>query len=233
MGLPTPPRPRPWQGRGRSGTLVPLSSDTELLERWRGGDVAAGSALFERHFDALCRFFRNKLDAEGHGVDDLIQRTFLALVEHREQYRGDASFRTYLFTIARNELYAHLRRRGREGARFDPLVQSVQDHGPSPTGVMAHHREQRLLLEALRRIPIELQVVLELYYWEDLTAGELARVLELPEGTVRTRIRRGRQLLERALTELAEGETALASTMAGLDDWARSIRERAGRPGAP
>lgn len=209
-----------------------MSSDADLLARWRSGDLAAGSVLFERHFDALCRFFRNKLDADGPGVDDLIQRTFLALVEHREQYRGDASFRTYLFSIARHELYAHLRQRGRDVARFDPLVQSVQDHSPSPTGLVAQHREQRLLLEALRRVPVELQLVLELYYWEDLTAGELAQILEVPEGTARTRIRRGRQLLERALAELGEGEAALVSTMAGLDDWARSIRERAGRPSA-
>ncbi len=201
--------------------------DLALLDRWRGGDSTAGSALFERHFDALCRFFRNKL-AAGDGVDDLIQRTMLALVESRDRFRGEASFRTYLFTIARHELYAHLKRSGREQARFDPLVHSVHDHGPSPTTILAQRKEQRMLLEALRRVPLELQVVLELYYWEDLAASELARVLELPEGTVRTRIRRGRALLEQALGELGEGEAELHSTLAGLEDWARSVRAQAG-----
>jgi RNA polymerase sigma-70 factor (ECF subfamily) len=206
-----------------------LPTDLELLERWRAGDDACGSALFERHFDALCRFFRNKL--AGDGVDDLIQRTFLALVENRGQFRGDASFRTYLFTVARHELFAHFKRSAREQTRFDPLAQSVHDHGPSPTNVLAQRGEQRLLLEALRRIPIDLQVVLELYYWEDLAAPELARVLEVPEGTVRTRIRRGRQLLEAALAEIGSGAAELHATLAGLEDWARSIRAVAGRPG--
>ncbi len=205
-----------------------MPTDLELLQRWRAGDAASGSALFERHFDALCRFFRNKLG--GVGVDDLIQRTFLALVEHREQFRGDSSFRTYLFTVARHELYAHLERSGRDAARFDPLVHSAHDHGASPTTVVAQRREQRLLLEALRRIPIELQLVLELFYWEDLAAPELGRILEVPEGTVRTRLRRGRQLLEQALHELGDGDAALSTTLAGLEDWARSIREHAGRP---
>ncbi len=204
-----------------------LPTDIELLGSWRAGDTAAGSALFERHFDALCRFFRNKL--AGDGVDDLIQRTLLALVENREQFRGDSSFRTYLFTVARHELYAALRRGGRDQARFDPLVQSVHDQAPSPSTLVAQHREHRLLLDALRRIPVELQVVLELYYWEDLSAAELAGVLEIPEGTVRTRIRRARQLLEAALAELGAGEPELHSTLAGLEDWARSIREIAGR----
>ncbi len=205
-----------------------MPTDLELLERWRAGDDGSGSALFERHFDALCRFFRNKL--AGDGVDDLIQRTFLALVENKDQFRGDASFRTYLFTVARHELFAHFKRSGRDEARFDPLVVSVHDHGPSATNVLAQRGEQRLLLEALRRIPIELQVVLELYYWEDLAAPELARVLEVPEGTVRTRIRRGRQLLEAALAELGSGDPDLHATLAGLEDWARSIRAVAGRP---
>lgn len=205
-----------------------MADDLELLQRWRGGDTDAGSELFERHFDALCRFFRNKV-AAGDGVDDLIQRTFLALVEHRDQFRGDSSFRTYLFTVARNQLFAHLERGRREQSRFDPLEQSMHDHGPSPTNVIAQRKEQRLLLQALRRVPVELQIVLELYYWEDLPAPELARVLDVPEGTVRTRIRRGRQLLEQRLVELGEGDDALHSTLAGLDDWARSIRAHAGR----
>jgi RNA polymerase sigma factor (sigma-70 family) len=201
-----------------------VPTDFELLDAWKAGDSEAGNALFERHFAAVCRFFRNKVD---EGVDDLIQRTFLACVESRDRFRAESSFRTYLFTVARNELFAHLRRREREQARFDPLEQSVHDLGPTPTGIVAQHRSQRLLLEALRRIPVDLQVALELFYWEDLPASELARVLELPEGTVRTRIRRARQLLEAELRELGENDPDLASTLAGLEDWAKSLRERA------
>lgn len=201
-------------------------SDLELLDAWRAGDAAAGSELFARHFDAVCRFFRNKV---GEGTDDLIQRTFLAMTESRDKFRGDASFRTYLFTVARHELFAHLRRSGREQARFDPLEQSVHALDPTPATLMGRRKEQRLLLEALRRVPLDLQLALELYYWEELPASELARVLELPEGTVRTRIRRARQLLEVALRELAESDAELRSTLAGLDDWARSLREQIGR----
>lgn len=202
-----------------------VSTDFELLDAWKAGDAEAGNALFERHFEAVCRFFRNKVD---EGVDDLIQRTFLACVESRDRFRGEATFRTYLFTVARHELFAQLRRREREQKRFDPLEHSVHDLGPTPTGIVAQHRSQRLLLEALRRIPVDLQVALELFYWEDMPASELARVLDLPEGTVRTRIRRARQLVEEALRELAEGDPDLASTLAGLEDWAKSLRERAG-----
>lgn len=201
------------------------TDDVDLLRRWREGDRAAGEALFERHFDAIARFFRNKVD---HGIDDLIQRTFLACVESRDKFRGDSSFRTYLFGVAHNVLGKHYRSKRRHGDRIDFGVTSVHDLGPSPSVIVAKHREQRLLLEALRRIPLDLQVVLELYYWEKLPAPEVARVVGVPEGTARTRIRRAKQLLEQEMAKLAESKDHLETTMANLEGWAASLRDQAG-----
>lgn len=199
-----------------------MDDDFELLDAWKGGDKAAGNALFQRHFDSVCRFFRNKV---GEGVDDLIQRTFLACVESRDKFRKEASFRTYLFTLARNELYAHFKRSHRQRERVDPLVTSVHDLGPSPTALVAQKKEQRLLLEALRRIPVDHQITLELYYWEGMSAAQLGRVLETPEGTIRTRIRRAKSLVEAALRDLDASPEQLRSTLADIEGWARSLRE--------
>lgn len=196
--------------------------DAELLNAWRGGDRKAGEALFERHFDAVARFFRNKVDA---GIDDLIQRTFLACVETKDRFRGDSSFRTYLYGVAHNILGKHYRSKRRHGDKVDFGVTSVHDLAPSPSVIVAKHREQRVLLEALRRIPLELQIVLELYYWERLTAGEVAQIVGIPEGTARTRIRRARQLLEEEMGNLVGNKDLLQSTIVNLEDWAASLRE--------
>ena len=59
----------------------------------------------------------------------------------------------------------------------------------------AQHEEQRLLLEALRRIPLDLQIAIELHYWEGMSGPDLAQVLDIPEGTVRSRLRRAREPL--------------------------------------
>jgi len=201
---------------------VSSSTDFELLDAWKEGDKAAGNTLFQRHFDSVCRFFRNKV---GEGVDDLIQRAFLACVESRDQFRKEASFRTYLFTVARHELYAHFKRSRRDRDRFDPLATSVFDLGPSAVAVVAQRKEQRLLLEALRRIPADHQIALELYYWEELSAAELGRVLDVPEGTIRTRIRRAKSLVEQALRELDASAAQLQSTLADIEGWARSLRD--------
>ena len=74
--------------------------DFELLDAWRAGSREAGSELFERHFPGLFWFFRNKA---GESAEDLVQQTFLSVVESRDRFRKDASFRTYLFTVARRD----------------------------------------------------------------------------------------------------------------------------------
>lgn len=197
-------------------------SDFELLKAWREGDVQAGEALFARHFDGLCRFFRNKV---SEGVDDLIQRTFLLLVERRDQFEGRSSFRTYLYVVARHELYRELGKRRRAEDKLDPLEVSVIEISPSPPSVMARKREERALLEALRRIPVEHQVTLELYFWENMTAGAIGEILEVPEGTVRTRIRRARTLLAAQLEAIEAGGAPLETTDANIEQWARAVKE--------
>ncbi len=201
-----------------------MSSDFDLLEAWRAGDPGAGNELFNRHFDSICRFFANKASDE---VDDLIQKTFLACVEGKERFRGDASFRGYLFGVARNVLRRYYRDKKYKGERFDELVNSVGDVAPGPSMLVAEKKEQQLLLHALRQIPLDLQIVLELYYWESMSASELGTVLEIPEGTVRGRIRRAKQLLEQELAKLADSPQLIKSTMADLEGWARSLRDYA------
>ncbi|MCA9648863.1 MAG: sigma-70 family RNA polymerase sigma factor [Myxococcales bacterium] len=198
------------------------ATDLELLEAWRGGDRAAGEELFERHFDAVARFFRNKVD---RNIDDLIQRTFLACVESKDRFRGEASFRTFLFAVAHNVLGKHYRSQRRHGDRIDFGVTSVHDLAPSPSVVVAKHHEHRVLLQGLRRIPLEHQIVLELYYWERLSAAEVGKVLDVPEGTARTRIRRAKQLLEEQMTQLVQDKALLESTLVNLDAWAASLRD--------
>ncbi|MBK8239403.1 MAG: sigma-70 family RNA polymerase sigma factor [Deltaproteobacteria bacterium] len=193
--------------------------DVGLLERWRAGDLAAGEALFEAHFDRVVRFFRNKL---SEGTDDLVQRTFLACVEGRDRLRADASFRSYLFGVAHNLLRKHFA--GVAAEPVDFTARSVFDLQPSPSTVVAKGRAQQLLLEALRRIPLEYQSALELHYWEDLTAAEIADILEVPLGTAKTRLRRGRELLRERLLELTGADLEPPGDDDALDARARALR---------
>lgn len=205
-----------------------MIGDLELVRAWRSGDVAAGEALVERHLESVHRFFSNKV---RHATDDLVQRTFLACVESLDAFEGRSSFRSYLFGIARHVLYHHWRDADRG---FDVLTVSVGSRlvdQPSPADHVAARQEQRLLLRALRGLPLELQTLLELAYWEGLSDRELAEALELPTGTIKSRLRKARGLLDAELSSLAPSPALLESSRHTLDTWAAGIRERTGIAG--
>lgn len=189
--------------------------DRELLARWRDGDNRAGNRLFDRHFRALLRFFRNKVDTD---VEDRIQETLIACVRGRDRLRDDSSFRAYLFATAKFVLYEHLRQRQR-GRAVDVDEESLADLVPGLSTAFAKHREQQVLLQALRMLPVEFQVTLELYYWEGLSGPELAAALGVPEATVRSRIKRGSEKLRAHVEKLASSPELVASTMNGVEQW--------------
>jgi RNA polymerase sigma factor (sigma-70 family) len=164
--------------------------DLELLQAWRSGDDRAGSELFGRYFEAMYRFFRSKLE---NNVEDMVQQTFLACVRNRDDFRGDSSFRTYLYKIAKTKLYDALR--GRPHSNKEVSLCTMADFRTSPSAWVAHQQELQLLHDALDRLPLEMQLAVELFYFEDLSAREVAAALELPEGTVRSRIRRAIEAL--------------------------------------
>lgn len=203
------------------------TTDLELLQRWRNGCETSGAALFDRHFPAVYRFFANK--ACG-AVDDVVQQTFLACLEAKDRFRGDCSFRTYLFAVARNVLLQHYDRRRRDG-RVDYEHTTLHDLGPSLSSIAARRAEMQLVAEALRRIPIIYQIAIELYYIEGIRGPELARVLDIPLPTVRSRIRRGLERLRDQIEQLAGSVEIRGQTLASLGAWAESLRADMDPPG--
>lgn len=195
--------------------------DQTLLDAWRAGDTSAGDRLFVRHFPVVDRFFRHKVSAGD--IEDLTQRTFMICVERPDGFQGLSSFRTYLLGIAHNLLREHYRASAR--GRWEEVDGvSVVDLGAGPSTLIGAREEQRLLLEALRSVPLECQVVLELHFWERMSGSQIAEVLGVGENTARTRLRRARLRVGEVLERLSRSPVALKSTLADLESWARSVR---------
>lgn len=198
-----------------------MASDPELLAAWRDGDGRAGQELFGRYFEPVSRFFANKVHDER---DDLVQETFEACLRGRDRLRADGSFRSYLFSVAFNVLKGYFRRR-RSTAVVDALpASSIHDLAPGPSTIVGAVQQEQLLLEALRRIPMELQAVLEMRYWEEMSSAEIGAVLGIPAATARTRLHRGRELLERAIAQLPASHETRESTVVELEAWVGRIR---------
>lgn len=189
-----------------------ILTDEQLLRRWHGGSKSMGSMLFRRHFSSVQRFFRNKIYVDD--IEDLVQQTFLGCLEGIEQFRGDASFRTYLFTIARRRLYDYLRAKHQAKDRMeaDLAITSVHDLGITPSSAVAAAQEYLVVLEAMQRLSVERQSLLELFYWEDLRGHEIAEVLDIPPATVRTRLFRARVELKE-IVERMLGQRGVAASM--------------------
>jgi len=195
-------------------------SDLELLEAWGAGDRASGSRLFRRYVAAVSRFFRSKVP---EAAEDLTQKTFLALVEARSRFRSDASFRSFVYGVARNQLLMHLRGQRRARQRFDPLTWSAVDAGASPARVAARGEQSQLVLAALQRLPVDYQIALELHYFEAMSVAEIAATTGDPTGTIKSRLARGRALLREAIESLADRSELLSSAIGELDLWLTTL----------
>lgn len=203
-----------------------MTGDSELLDAWRAGDGHAGQELFKRYYDLVARFFANKVTGP---TADLVQETFMACVDGRDRIRGDGQFRGYLFGVAYNVFKAHLRRQYRVPDELGSV--SLLDLDPGPSTVVGESEQASLLLVALRSLPVEMQMIIELRYWEQMTSTDIAEILGVAPVTVRGRLRQGRQMLERAMQGQPAPPTVIASAVGELDRWVREVREQL--PGLP
>lgn len=203
-----------------SDKIQSVIEDAELLRRWRAGDRRAGNELFQRHFEPVRRFFVNKVDGE---VEELVQRTFMACIEGQNRFEGRSEFRSYLLGIARHLVWKHWEARRRH--RSEPIDElSIHELGAGPSTLLGRRDEERRLLDALRRIPLESQVILELYYWESMTGSEMAVVLAKPENTIRTAIRRAKAALAVEMRRMERFAGVPESTDTDLEAWAAGVR---------
>lgn len=193
-----------------------MDDDLTVLQRWRDGDQRAGQELFTRHFAEIYRFFEHKLPGEA---DDLTQQTFLACVKSRDQFRGQSTFRTYLFTIARNELYMRLRKIPKF-EQVDLEVSALDELVSSPSKQFGKDQELAKIRGALQKLPVEQQVLLEFHYWHDLDAAALAEMFETNPGAIRVRLLRARRALRDRLgasADLAASNDPLSSSLSESD----------------
>lgn len=189
-----------------------------LLDHWSAGDATAGNLLFKRHFTSLYRLFEHKTAGE---VDDLVQETFLQCLKSRASFRHKSSFRTYLFGIARNVLLGHWRRQATARPTLDFDEVSIASLSTSVGSRIARHQERANLLTVLRTLPLEQQLLLEMYYWQELDREQLAEVFGVETATIGSRLFRARQALQDGLE--ASGRARLSSDQ--LDDWARALSD--------
>ena len=173
--------------------------DDECIARAQQGDVAAFSELVARYQDRIYRFLVRLTRSQDDALE-LTQETFLSAYQALPRWRPDARFTTWLFRIARNEAFDWLRRRKLVEfvALGDEQDLDVADPAPTPDSALETVQRLRELDRALARLPTEHREILLLREIEDMSYDEIAEVLDISLGTVKSRIARARTgLLEK------------------------------------
>jgi RNA polymerase sigma-70 factor (ECF subfamily) len=199
-------------------------ADEALYRRWVAGDRHAGETLIRRYFEPIGRFIATKL-SDPSDEQDLISQTFEVCQKTLGKFEERSSFRTYLFGIANNVIRDHIKKKQRR-PQVDFGVTRIADLGPTPSLLLGEEKEQQLLLAALRAIPYDMQVIVELSYFEGMTRHQIAEVLELPPGTVASKLRRAKKALDDEMGKLAASPALFESTQHNLRDWADEIQKQ-------
>jgi RNA polymerase sigma-70 factor, ECF subfamily len=172
-------------------------SDAELMADVCAGDRGAFSCLVERHKDAVVSYL-TRLTGDRDRAEDLAQETFLRLYRAAEGYREQGFLRAYLFRIATNLVRSEERREKRLRLLLPFLGGRRHEEPAAPSGMLLQEMH-RQVAGAVASLPLRYRVPLVLHEIEGWPYADIARELSCREGTVKSRIHRGRQHLRQRL----------------------------------
>lgn len=181
-------------------------SDEALLRDCARGDERAFHDLFHRHRNAIVAVVQRRLGARTLWVEDVVQEVFVQLVRRGRSFSGRSRFSTWLYGVALNVCRNHLRREQRHrltAAIADPdrALAELPDTSLDPLESLERDEREALLRRAVERLTPVHRTVLRLRDWEDLSYDEIARALDVPVGTVRSRLHNARASLAAALAD--------------------------------
>lgn len=180
-----------------------MTDDESESAQWRRvceGDAIARQEFAARHLPIVRRFLANKVDREAS--QDITHQTFERLFGGvLAGYQGRSRLSSFVLGVAYQCLREFIRTRAKSGDPIDPSAVSLAALCPTPSQVVAQNERHERLSSALRDLPSEHQTILELHYWDQQTTSEIAEIMAIPVGTVRSRLDRARELLRRRLDE--------------------------------
>jgi len=169
-----------------------------LISRARGGDREAFGELVEQYRDNVYRL-AYRMCGNAYDADEAAQEAFVAAWRALPNFRGDAKFSTWLYRLTTNAAIDVMRREKRHKTVGDGEMVDLADDADSPQETVERTEQQEAVQEALATLSEEYREVLLLRYMEELDYAEIAEVLQLPSGTVKSRINRAKAALKTAL----------------------------------
>lgn len=186
-------------------------SDQQLVERVQRGDKNAFNLLVQKYqnkvINLISRYVRNQAD-----VADVAQEAFIKAYRALPNFRGDSAFYTWLYRIAVNTAKNHLVSQGRRAPSNDVDAEEAEFYDgsdalkefASPERLMLSDEIRQVIFDTLDTLPEELKMAISLRELDGMSYEEIANVMECPVGTVRSRIFRAREAIDKKLQPLLE-----------------------------
>ncbi len=187
-------------------------SDQEIIEAIRSGHVRGFGVLVDRHKDRAMTLAL-RIVGEREDAEEVVQDAFLRAYRNLEQFRGESRFSTWFYRILYNACMARVTRRPKHGETVDSgdeTIDMIDSKEPSVQQTLENEEEQAVLQEEMTRLPETFRTALTLFYVQELSYDEMASILQMPLGTVKTNLSRGRLLLRKRVLERLKEEVEAA-----------------------
>jgi RNA polymerase sigma-70 factor (ECF subfamily) len=186
-----------------------------LIWRLKKGDREAARELIRIHHGAVFGYLR-RLGADAAQAEDLTQETYTKAWSSIAGLRREASLRAWLLTIARNQYLQLVRRRRGDESPMDDAPEPA-DPAPAADGTLAGQQRDERLHGEVDRLEPALRETVALHYFQELSLREVAAVLGVPAGTVKSRLARALDALRRALEQQEANHERPATGQATAD----------------
>jgi len=172
---------------------VDVESDEGLLARAASGDEQGLRGLYERHAAAVLRLLR-RLTSDPGVAEEILQETWIAVWTSADRFRGSSSVRAWLLGVARRQAHNRLRRQNPSTVEFDTAPEPVDETTDVEGEVLAAAGRDEILA-AIGRLPDTHRDVVVLALVEELPYADIAQVVGVPVGTVKSRMAKARRVL--------------------------------------
>lgn len=172
-------------------------NDKALILRLQAGDLEALGELYDRHRNLVYRTAL-AITHDTESASDLLQDVFLRLHRFADKVDPDRPMEPWLYRVTANQSYTWMKRRNRWYRNLKEMGEWLsRDRKPTPHHLAERDEEWRWVQEAVAALPLAQRMVVVLYYVRDLPLKEIASILDIPVGTVKSRLHYGRQTLKR------------------------------------
>lgn len=174
--------------------------DSQWLRQCREGDPLAIERLVNTHQSEVYRLALSILD-DPNEAEDAVQEVFVSALRSLDSFRGDSSFKTWLFRVAINVCRSRYRRDQSRGRLRQVLQSLFRSDQPGPESEAIRHEADSALWQAVRALDEKHRIPIILRYYHDLPVAEIAEMLGIPVGTVHSRLNHARERLRTRLKE--------------------------------